>query len=217
MIKKCFLFIALTSLLILSSCSPGLSSSFTKEGYTENTYKKIAVVGISKDLISRMSFEKTIVSELKENGINAIEGITMFPQNMNGEKSSPATLKKIVLDNKLDGVISVSLVRKEDGHKYQPGGTYTVPTGYYRFGRYVSRQYVTVREPGYYEPSKSYVIEAVLYNLKGQLTSEQDNWVWTGQTSLVDPSSLESASETFSKKLVAQILKDKVITTQAQD
>lgn len=202
------------STLFFWCCSPQLSSSFTKEGYTDNTYKKIAVVGISDNLNSRLSFERTAVALLKENGINAVLGINVFPPNMSKEAQNPKNFIKIIKENNLDGVITMSLINTEDSHRYTPGNTVTIPVGYYRVGKHIFRRYATVREPGYYEPTKSYVIEAVLYNLKGELTENKNTWVWTGETSLVNPSSLQSAASSFSKRLVGQIIKDKIIVSK---
>ena len=204
-----YLFIAV--LLSTLSCSPKLSSSFTKEGYTDKNYSKIAVVAISDNLSSRLAFEKTAVDLLLENGINAVQGITMFSQNMSDAEKQPSNLIKIIKENNLEGVITMGLVDTKDGHRYEPGDTYTVPAGYYRVGKHLYRRYITLNEPGYYVPSKSYVIEAVLYNLKGELTEGKDTWVWTGESSIVDPSSLQSAAKSFTQKMNNQIIKDGII------
>ena len=206
--------IGLFSLLFVISCSPKLSSSFTKEDYTDNKYQKVVVIGISDNLNSRLSFEKEAVSLLRKNGINAVQGIKMFPQNMSKEAQTPKNFIKIIQNNDIDGVITMSLINTEDSHRYTPGNNVSVPVGYYRVGKHLFRRYVTIREPGYYEPTKSYVIEAVLYNLKGILTENKNTWVWTGETSLVNPSSLKSGASNFSKKLVGQIIKDKIIDSK---
>lgn len=211
MIKKVIL---LSIILLTVSCSPMLSSSFTKEGYTEKSYNKIAVIGISNNLNSRLTFERQAVNLFKENGINAVSGIDMFPQNMPKEAQNPDNYIDIIKTHNLDGIITISLVDTKDGHRYQSGNSYTIPAGYYRVGKHIYRRYVTINEPGYYEPTKSYVLEAVLYNLKGELHAEQDTWVWTGESSLVNPSSLQSSAESFCKQMVNQIIKDGIIISK---
>ena len=138
----------------------------------------------------------------------------MFSQNMSKAEQEPSNLIRIIKENNLDGIITMSLVDTKDSHRYEQGDSYSVPAGYYRVGKYLVRRYVTVREPGYYVPTKSYNIEAVLYNLKGDLVEGQDTWVWTGKSALVDPSSLKSAALIFSKKMVGQIIKDGVIISK---
>lgn len=208
--KKVGLLILLISCFLVS-CSPLLSTSYTKEGYSDKNYKKIAVIGISNDLNARLAFENKTVELLKANGINAVSGISMFPQNMPKEAQTPENFIQIIKDNNLDGVITMSLIDEKDSHRYTPGRTYSVPAGYYKVGKYIYRRYITVREPGYYVPTQSYVIEAVLYNLKGELTVDKDTWVWTGESSLIDPYSLQSAANKFCSQMVGQILKDEVV------
>ncbi|WP_299275387.1 hypothetical protein [uncultured Psychroserpens sp.] len=208
-IKSGFIIFSISFLIF--SCAPRLSSSFVKEGYTDKAYSKIAVIGISNDLTPRLAFERTAVSLFKDNGINAVHGIDMFPQNMSKEDQQPANLMKIIKDNNLDGIITMSLIDTNDDHRYQQGNSYSVPAGYYRVGRHIYTRYITVNEPGYYVPTKSYVIEAVLYNLKGKLVEGKETWVWTGESALVNPSSLQSAALTFSREMVGQIIKDEII------
>ncbi|GGI56990.1 hypothetical protein [Winogradskyella haliclonae] len=199
-------------LLILSvSCSPKLSSSFVNDNYQNREYKRIAIIGVNDRLTSRLAFEKEAVSLYKENGINAVMGIDMFPQNMSQAEQEPENLIKIIKENNLDGIITISLVDVKDEHRYREGNIRSVPVGYYRVGRHIYRRYVTLRESGYYEQTKSYVIEAVLYDLKGELTENQDTWAWTGESALIDPSSLESAANTFCKKLVNHTIKEGII------
>ncbi|GAA3568889.1 hypothetical protein [Snuella lapsa] len=212
--KKHYRYLLIFILLLTFSCSPKLSSSFTKENYTGKAYSKIAVVGISKDLSSRLAFEKTAVDLLQKKGVNAIQGINIFPQNMSETEKQPSNIIKIIKENDLDGVITMGLIDTKDGHRYEQGGTYTIPAGYYRVGKHIYRRYITLEEPGYYVPSKSYVIEAVFYNLKRELVEGQDTWVWTGESSIVDPSSLQSAAKSFTSRMVGQIIKDGIIVSK---
>lgn len=198
-------------LFILSSCVSTLSSSFTKPNYVDRNYQRIAVIGISDNLTSRLAFEKEAVTLLKEKGVNAVGSTNIFPQNMSKEEQAPKNLIKIIKTNNLDGIITMSLVDVEDSHRYKQGKSYSIPSGYYRVGKHIYRRYVTINEPGYYVPTRSYVIEAVLYNLKGELKENQDTWVWTGESSLINPSSLQSSAEIFSKRMVNQIIKDNII------
>jgi len=211
---KNYLFVLSIVSLLIVSCAPKLSSSFVKEGYTDNKYAKIAVVGISNELSNRLAFEKEAVKLFKENGINAIEGNTVFPKSMKASAEDTSQLIKVIKDNNLDGVITMSLVDTKDSNRYVPGSTYDVPAGYYRVGRYIGRRYVTVNEPGYYEPTKSYVIEAILYNTKGNLTGDKDNWVWTGASDLVNPSSVKSAASTFAKEMVNTLINEGVVAAE---
>lgn len=209
LIKK--LFFLAVCLTIVISCSPKLGANWTQDGYAGRSYSKIAVVGISNNLKARTEFEKTAVDFFKKKGINAIEGVEVFRIGMTKAEETEENLKKLITDNKLDGVITMSLVDSEESKRYKPGETYNVAAGYYRVGKYLVRRYATVRTPGYYVPSKSYLIEAVLYDLQGDLSVEKKRLVWRGQSSLIDPSSIESAARSFTKTMVNHVVTDGIV------
>ena len=199
-------------LFIAFGCSPELSTHWTKESYTDKSFSKIAIVGISDNLQARVEFEETAVERFKENGINAVTGIDMFPPNMSEEEQQSTNLIKIIKENELDGVITMALVDSDESSRYVPGESQSIPVGYRRFGKYYVRQYARIHTPGYYVPTKSYLIEAVLYDLKGELVEGKEAIVWTGQSSLVDPSSIESAAKSFTKKMVNHMVNNQVVT-----
>ncbi|WP_394971000.1 hypothetical protein [uncultured Croceitalea sp.] len=197
--------------VLLMGCGAGkMQSTWTKDNYSDRMYSKVAVVGIGKDLKARNTFEEDAVRLLKEHGINAVEGITMFPPGGKVEIRTAKDYIKIIKENNLDGVLTMALVDSKENERYQPGETLYIPS-YYRVGRYIYRGYQTYSAPDYYTNEKSYLIEAVLYNVKGELFEGKETMVWTGQSSLLDPSSLESASETFTKRMVNQIAKDGIV------
>ena len=187
-----------------------MGSTWTKENYKDRTYAKIAVIGIGKDLTARNTFEKDAVALLKEQGINAVEGILMFPPGGTEEIRTAEDYIKIIKENNLDGVITMALINSKETDRYKPGETLYVPS-YYRVGEYIVRGYQTFNTPGYYTTEKSYLIEAVLYNVKGDLHKGKETMVWTGQSSLLEPASLQNASESFTKRMVNQLITDGII------
>ena len=128
--------LALLLLFLAVGCSPQLSADWTKENYTGKSFKKIAVVGISKDLAARNNFEKEAVALYQKAGINAVAGIDFFPPNMSEAERQPANLRKIVKANNLDAVITMSLIDAQETTRYEPGDTYVVAGAYRGFGRY---------------------------------------------------------------------------------
>ena len=210
-IKNTLTYSLLFCLIFLMSCGPAkMNSTWTKDNYVNRDYGKIAVIGISKNLNSRTVFEQDAVKLLRDNGINAVEGIGLFPPT-GGEKMRTAKeYIKIIKEQNLDGVLTMALIDSQESDRYEPGETVYIPS-YYRVGRYIVRRYNTIDTPGYYRSSKSFLIEAVLYNVKGELVEGKETMVWTGQSSLVDPSSVASASKSFTKQMVNQLLGDGII------
>ncbi|MFY0601629.1 MAG: hypothetical protein JXR03_18290 [Cyclobacteriaceae bacterium] len=206
--KRAFIFIL--GIIILFGCSQKLITDWTKLEYTERSFSKIVVVGISKNLEARLKFEKDAVKRLKKSGVNAIPGINIFPENLSGDEDLENIIKILKTEN-IDGVITMSTVDIAETTRYQPGETQIVPGGYGHFGKYYYQRYAAIHSPGYFIDSKSYLIEAILYDLKGGKYEEKEALVWTGQSSLVDPTSIESASENFTKKLVGHLIGQEII------
>ncbi len=205
------LILALSVSIIQGCGSIKMGSTWTKENYNDTAYKKIAVIGIGKDVTARNAFEKDAAALLKEQGINAVEGISLFPPGGTEEIRTAEDYIKIIKENNLDGVLTMALINSKETDRYKPGETLYVPS-YYRVGEYIVRGYQTFNTPGYYKTEKSYLIEAVLYNVKGELYKGKETMVWTGQSSLLEPSSLENASDSFTKRMVNQLVADGIVT-----
>lgn len=208
------LLILLVMIGFIHSCgSSKMDSTWVKESYTERSYSKIAVVGIGKDLTARNTFEEDAVRLLKEQGINAVAGINMFPPSGTEEIRTAKDYIRIIQENDLEGVITMALVDSKESERYQPGQTLYSPS-YYYVGEYIVRGYQRFETPGYYTTEKSYLIEAVLYNVKGELFEGKETIVWRGQSSLLEPTSVENASDTFTKKMVNQLIEDGILKTK---
>lgn len=151
-----------------------------------------------------------MVKQFKIKGVKALKGREFFPPNMNIQMQSRESLRKIIEDNEIDGVITLSLIDESEIKQYVQGETYVVPDYYYPYGYYAYQRYTTVSTPGYFVTSKKYVVEGVLHDLKGDI-NKQDKLVWRGQSSLINPTSIRSASTEFSQAMVNYLVKNKLV------
>lgn len=199
--------------VLFMGCGAGkMESTWTKGDYVDRKYDKLVVIGIGKNLAARSTFERDAVKLLREIGVNAVEGGSVFPPGLAQDQSAAKEYIEIIKRNGIDGVLTMALVDSNESERYQPGETQFVPS-YYRFGRYIVRRQLIVETPGYYQTTRTYLIESVLYNVKGGLYEDKDTMVWLGQSSLIDPSSLESASKSFTKRMVNQLVADGIVET----
>ncbi len=197
-------------IISLSACAPRLDVVWKKNEFQGDHFKKLVVVAITDNLETRNTFEETAVKLLKMKGIKAYHGVDFFPPNLDPKLHSKESLRKIVEDNEIDGVITMSLVDKEEISQYVQGTTYVTPTTYDPYGYYMHTRYTTVSTPGYYINSKKYVIEGVLHDLNLGMAKE-DRLVWRGQSSLIDPSSVKAASVEFNKAMVSYLVKNGIV------
>jgi len=209
--KTLLLISSVLLVLIVTSCAPAMRGVWKQDSYTGNQYQKLAIVAISPNVENRTIFEQEAVKQFRKKGVQAVAGIDYFPPKMTEAERSPENLLKIVRDNQLDGVITISLVKKEESMSYVPGGKTMVPTTYSRYGPFVYQRYTAIDNPGYYTSSKSYLIEAVLHDLHGEIDPERKNLVWTGQSKLVDPTSVPTAAKQFSRAMVGYLVKEELV------
>lgn len=204
-------FLLLILIPLIFGCSPKMSIDWTKEGYTDRVFSKVVVIGISDNMTSRAIFEKTAVSKFADLGIDAVEGLQYFPMEMSEQESSDENIIKIIKKNNIDAIITMSMIDETEGQRYEPGESITYADGYYRVGKHIYTRYRTVSTPGYYVDTKSFLIEAMLFDLKGELNPGDDKVVWTGQSTLTDPSSLKSAALSFTNRMVKHLVEGEIV------
>ncbi|MAY84687.1 MAG: hypothetical protein CMP59_11185 [Flavobacteriales bacterium] len=203
-------YLLLTPIIMLLSCTPHLNVVWQKQDFKGDHFKKLVVVAITNNLETRNLFEETAVRTLKNKGIKAYHGVDFFPPIDDPHLQSKETLKQIVLDNEIDGVITMSLIDKQESEQYVQGSVYSAPPYYDPYYGYMYNRYQTVYTPGYYIENETYVIEGALHDLNLGLDKEH-RLVWRGQSSLVNPTSVKSAAVDFSLAMVNYLVKNEVV------
>tara|TARA_B110001454_G_C12617910_1_gene391600 strand:- start:92 stop:727 length:636 start_codon:yes stop_codon:yes gene_type:complete len=194
----------------LISCKPQMDYVWSKKGFDGKNMKKIAVIVVSKDVAARSTIENRIVNDLKDNGVDAISGLSFLPPNASESDWETKRIAEKLKELGADGAISVSLISSNDKTEYVSGQSYIYPNGYYRYGRYVYRNYGNVYSPGYYEKQTEYLIESRLYDVT--ITSDKESaLLWMGQSSLLSPSSLKDAARSYGDNLIAYLIKNELI------
>lgn len=215
---------AIFFIALFTSCtSTLLTSSWTKEGYTAQTYKKILVFAIASKTSSRAAVENAMVTELRKQGYNASSSLSVFPDSPNlpapDQKVSKEQLAQKLKENNVDGLLVLSLldVKKEEVYvqgqtytepvtQYHPNGYYNRYNGYYGdYYGYYSTVYNTVTEPGYYEEQTTYYLESNFYHV-GQAAL-----VWSAQSEAVDPANIGKGAKDWASEVVSGLAYDKVI------
>ena len=203
-------YLLLIPTILLISCSPHLTVAWQKQDFKGDHFEKLVIVAIHQNLEIRNAFETSAVRLLRNEGIKAFHGVDFFPPTLDPKLHSAESLRKIVEDNKIDGIITMSLIDHDESQQYVQGAVYSVPPYYDPYGGYVYNRYNTVYTPGYYVDHDSYVIEAALHDLNLG-NDEEHQLVWRGQSKLVDPSSVKSASHEFNVAMVKHLIKYEVV------
>lgn len=201
----------LTLTFLMFSCSSTMKNTWTKADFTGKKFNNILVVGATKNLESRKTFESTVVALLSENGITAKTSLDIFPPVKEVDELAEDKIIEKIKNGNYDAVLVASLVNvntqdvRESGNYY--GGAY-MPIRY-GYGRFIYSSYNFAYSPDYYRQQTTYVLESRLFDTSEN--SKEEALVWTGQSNVTDPSSYESASKNYAKKLVKSLLASKIL------
>lgn len=217
--------------MMFTSCSSArLTSSWTNETYTPQKYSKVLVFAIASQTSNRAAVEGAMTNELNKHGINAVSSLSVFPSSHHLSEEQQARIPKEELaqklkDNNIDGLLVLSLLDKRQEEVYVEGHTtthtettpqqvYVEPVYNYHYDGYNDRYdpyyrdyytyyqtvQTTVTEPGYYENQTTLYLESNFYRVSDATL------VWSGQSEVVDPSSLSTGANdwaaTVTKALV---------------
>lgn len=204
-----------TTVLIatLASCSTvKVADTWRELDSTNLEDKSILVVSKTEDAVVRERFEKDLVAQLNDSGLEAKESYSNYSDLSalkDGGTERARELGKSIMDNGHDVVVLTVLRDVEEYTKtVTTGTTYAVnayPMYYHRRGYY--RSFYGGFGPAYMEGApyhsvttnnKKYIMETLVYDL----TKPEDEQLLTIITTEVDnPKTLGTTSKDFSKKL----------------
>jgi hypothetical protein len=186
--------------------------TWTKENFEGKSFDKVLVLTLSKNLKSRTLFENTVAELLTQEGITATNGLKVITPVEDVKKLTEEEIGKRIKDGEYDAVLITTLidvntrdvqVMNNNYYPYMYGGRYG-----YGYNSFIYSSYNYMWNDQYRE-EKTYVLETRLYDVNE--TNQKEAVVWSGQSELVDPSGSESASNTYSKKLVKTLMESGTI------
>lgn len=197
---------AFSAAIFLGSCkSTQLVSSWKDKELTIQQSSKILVIALmgNNDRKLRENVENALVGNLKDQGISAGSALAEYgPKDFEGLEEK-AALEKIKSKG-YDGTFTIALLDKSKQKRYVPGGIGFGPM-YYGFWGYYHPMYARLYDPGYYQVTNKFMLEANFFNLA------QDKLVYSAQTNSTDPSSPHALAQAFTKILLEDMLKKGLI------
>lgn len=187
-------------------CKSTMSSTWTKEDYSGKKYDKILVLAISKNLNARTTFEETVVEKLTEEGIFATTALNVFPPSSSSRKLTEEEIEQRIKVGGYDALIVTYLV-DVSSRSVQDNDVYPYPNRHLRYRRYIYTGYAY--EENDYHEEKSYILETRLYDTT--IEDPEASIMWSGQSTVTDPSSLNSGAKTYAKRLSNTLIDDKII------
>ena len=207
--------LSLVSTLIFSGCSSTrLVTSWHDEMVPSGTFKKPLVVAIANKQVIRAKLEDEFVRELRANGIDGMQSYKTFPDLKETEHTNiisglSGLGRDCALVTRLIDIKKETIIVPGQTTVYPVGG-YIGPSHYNRFRTYYVESYNIVNSPAYSYESKTYVMEANLYD------AHSEKLVWTAYTETESPQSIDSAVKDFVKVVMKDITKTKLFLKPGQ-
>ena len=195
---------AIVAALLLSGCAATqIINQWSNPSYETASFKRIMVIGISKQTSIRRTFEDVFVAQLKAAGTDAVPGYEFIPEDGPVEESR---LAQAVEQAGADAVITTRLVRVERQADYLAGPYGPYPGfGYYRW---YSTAWV-----GFYEPPRLhfydiYISETSLHDVR------KDRLVWSGTAKTTKLDDIGNEIQEF-VEVVIRALREKNLLAKA--
>lgn len=192
------LLIVITLLLLFNCSSTSVVRSWKNPEVdsSEVKFNKIMVAALSKSETSRRLVEDKIAAK----DARLVQSYKIFP-DLNSTRSTEES-REILEENDFDGVITMQLVEKVEDETWVPGQFRG--GGYFGWHRRVWIQYY---EPGYYREDEKYLVETNIYSL-----DENQGQIWSGVTSTINPTEMESTLEEILTTVRNRMIKDGLLT-----
>lgn len=222
-------FIPILLAAILGQACSGAKTALTASAKVADeepaTYSKLAVLALAHKTSVRANVEEAIATEFRTRGVKAVSTFTMFPlanhmeevrKNMDAtEDEIQARIREKIDFRQIDAVLVLAVLNSQEEQRYVqkgmslsvagPAVEYADPVYNYEFTDYYTYTYATIYNPGYYETSRTYFVEANLYAMpEGEL-------VYTAQFNIKDPDKLGADSEELARILTDDMLRKKAL------
>jgi hypothetical protein len=187
--------LAITVTLSVIGCasSTKIVNQWVDPEYGPSSFRRILVVGVSKQPSIRRTFEDEFVAKLKSEGVDAVPSYRYIPEDAQVDEDH---LRETVKRANADGALITRLVRVQRKTEFTPGFYQPAPGFTFGFYRGYSSAWL-----GYYEPPRIYrydvyVSETSLYDLR------KNRLVWSGTVQTTDPGDINKEIKQYVEKVI---------------
>ena len=193
-------YLIVTTAIIIAGCSTSnkISNSWKNPEATMESakFQTVAVFGMVKNQDMRMDVEEVIASQM----VNTI-AVPSYKLITNEQLGDISTVKKLLSDRGMEGVLILSVKRIDEKTTYSSYGMY--PSAYYNFGGYYNYAWNYMYDPYLYTNTNIYVdLEILIYSLKS------DKLIWYGESTSVNPKNIQETIAEIAVSVKEQLIED---------
>ena len=193
-------------LALLAACaSTSIVEEWQSPDYKGGPFKRLLVVGVTKEATVRRIFEDEFVRQLRARGTDAVASYTLIPED--GQVDRPR-LERAVQESGADGVVITRVLKVEQRTQVVPG-TPAFPG----FGTDIYRHYGTGWGgvwTGYASPPAVFQYEEVRAETK-LFGARNAALVWAAQSEVFAPTDARKDSADFAARIIAALAARKLI------
>ena len=199
--NRLFRILAPATVLTLAACaSTELVNQWSNPAYSSPSFKKVMVIGVTKQAGIRRTFEDELVAQLKAAGVNATPSYLYIPQD---GPVGEAVLKQALKETGADAIMITRLVRVQKKTEIAPG--YYPPDP----AMAVHPLYTTAWND-YYEPpivyqSEVYTSETSLYD------TVKNRVVWSGKAQTTAPGNINQEIKNYAGIVISALKERRLI------
>jgi len=198
--------LAVAAFALLTACaSTTIVDQWESPGYSGGPFKRLLVVGITKEATVRRIFEDEFVRALRARGTDAVAGYMLIPED--GQVDRPR-LERAVKESRADAVVITRVLRVEQKTQVVPG-TPVLPG----FGTDVYGHYGTGWGgvwTGYASPPAVFQYDEVKAETK-LFDARNAALVWAAQSDVFSPTDARKDSADFAARIIAALASRKLI------
>src|SRR5215217_15507 len=212
LLTSMFLLIACSILLYTCSPSTRITGSWVEPSAQGQPFqgKRVFIASLTRNMELRTKLENTLAEQATKRGISVIKSTEHFSPDFYQKIPEEKALLQQIRNSGANAILTVSLINKESETRYVPGTRTYSPFSYYRwyggFYSYFNYWRPSLYEPGYYVTDKTYFMETNLYDIK------TNRLIWSAQSETMNPGSIDEFARTYPKVLIAQLIKDRLLT-----
>ena len=186
----------LSFLLIIISCSQStrLTDVYTDETFSGKEFKKVLVLGLTKDDWKQKVYENEFRSLLVDYNV---EVLTAWQELPKGEQLNKETFEKYFKDKNVDAVlVAIEGGESTDKTLYSGGGSSHVYVGFYGFYASTASFYF----------NSEYLAEEKIVHMRTNLYETKDaKLIWSAKSQSYEPANTGEVIKAVSKNVVGEL------------
>ena|SRR5688572_30399954 len=207
--KRIVRLLLLTCLIVYGACSTPKEPTgvwVNKEKALGKKYGNIFIVVMTADIEARAKLESDLATAAINKGYKVVKSIEAMPPSLSDpKKPTKEEILQTLQKSGCDGVLASALLKQEEAVNYNPATTKGTLTTYYSYTNYYSNTYSSVHSPSYFSQEKNYYMQTNFYD------AASEELMFTVQSTIFNPSSLDRFSKSYTSTLIGQLKKEKIL------